>query len=67
MSCISTTMSALAHLIMGQGTHKCLGDDHQTIYVELVLAQVQKLECPITLQHLRKIGDTRLKLRFRCR
>ena len=42
-------------------THESFGDRHETLHIELVLAQIEHLQRPIPLQYLREVCHTRLQ------
>ena len=41
-------------------TYQSLRDRHQALHINLILAQVKHFQSPVTLEHLRDVGNSRL-------
>lgn len=48
-------------------THQSFGDGHETLHVDLVLAEVEDLQRTVPLEHLSDVGDTILRANRRIR
>ena len=61
-SCISAKRHLKSSLIyeLPKQAYQSLRDGNESLYVELVLTQIEHLKSPISLQHLRYICDSAL-------